>query len=88
MDYNLFHMAWQEALAGAGLQPWSFVDEIINLRNMARAYRTRVSLGGMPPADAFNVTAEPRRAFRAQRLLDPADRENLLDSVTVYRKLH
>ncbi len=58
MDYDLFRMAWQEVLAGAGLQVRSFTDETISLRNMARAYRTHVSLGGMPPADAFNVTAE------------------------------
>ena len=58
MNYDLFRMAWQEALAGAGLQIWSLTNETIVLRNMARAYRTYVSLGGLPPADAFNITAE------------------------------
>ena len=58
MDYNLFRMAWQQAIARAGLQVWSFTDETILLRNMARAYRTYVSLGEPPPTDAFNVTAE------------------------------
>jgi len=58
MDYNLFHMAWHEASVGAGLQIGGFTDETINLRNMARVYRTRASLGDMPSADAFYVTAE------------------------------
>ena len=59
MNYDDFRMAWQEALAGASLQSWGFTDETILLRNMARAYRTFVWLGGLPPpADAFNVTAE------------------------------
>ncbi len=58
MNYDDFRMAWQEALAQARLQTWSFTNETITLRNMARAYRTHVSLGGPSSADAFNVTAE------------------------------
>lgn len=59
MNYDDFRMAWQEALAGARLQIWGFTDETIVLRNMARAYRTYVWLGGHPPpVDAFNITAE------------------------------
>ena len=58
MKYDSFRMAWQEAVAGTGLQIGGFTDETIKLRNMARTYRTYVSRGGLPPADAFNVTAE------------------------------
>ena len=58
MNYDNFRLAWQEALAGAVLRIWGFPDEAIVLPDMARTYRTYVSLGGMPPADAFNVTAE------------------------------
>ena len=58
MSYDLFRTAWQEALAKAGLQIWTCVNETILLPNMARGYKAYVSLGGMPPADAFNVTAE------------------------------
>jgi len=58
VNYDLFRTAWQEALAESGLQIWSFAHESIALPDMARTYRAYVSLGGLPPADAFNITAE------------------------------
>jgi hypothetical protein len=58
MNYDLFMAAWQEALAASRLQLWLFPTETIVLRDMARVYKAYVSLGKLPPADAFNVTAE------------------------------
>jgi hypothetical protein len=58
VNYDLFRIAQQEALRGAGLQMWSFADETILLQNMARGYRAYVSLGGLPSAGSFSVTAE------------------------------
>ena len=58
MNYDLFRIAWQEALVGSGLQIWSFANETVLLHNLSPAYRAYVSLSRLPPADAFNITAE------------------------------